>query len=324
MKKHPADKHVLKELYHYLVRIRKFEEKVIKHYPEQEMRCPVHLYIGQEAIAVGFSIHLRKEDYVFSTHRNHGHFIAKGADLKPLFAEFYGKRTGCSSGKGGSMHMICLERSILGTSAIVSGSIPIAVGAALGSKMKKDGRVVISFFGDAAVEEGTFYESLNFSALHKLPIVFVCENNFYATNSPQKNRQANIDIYKIADSFLIPGELIDGNDVLETYESGMRCVERARKGLGPSLVEARTFRWRTHVGPETDIEKGLRDKEEVEAWMKKCPLKQFRNYLLTNSLLTEDVLNEEDRVIDQEVCSAHDFAVKSPCPTEEDLYKDVY
>ncbi len=311
-------------MYYYLVKIRRFEEKIIELYPQQEMRCPVHLYIGQEAIAVGFCANLKKEDYVFSNHRNHGHLIAKGVDLKPMFAELYGKITGCSKGKGGSMHMVFPERSIMGTSSIVGGGIPIAVGTALASKMNRDERVVVVFFGDGAVDEGVFYESLNFASLKKLPIVFVCENNFYATNSPQENRQVNPDIYKIADFFLMPGVCVDGNDVLEIYKIAKEFIDRAKHGSGPSLIEARTYRWKTHVGPETDIEKGFRDEKEVAEWVNKCPLKKFEEHVLRNNLLEKKDLQEVGKKIEKEVQEALDFALTSRYPEEEDLYKDVY
>ena len=324
MKNLHANSKILESMYYYLVKIRKFEEKIIELYHQQEICCPVHLYIGQEAIAVGFCINLRKEDYVFSNHRNHGHLIAKGVDLKSIFAELYGKSTGCSGGKGGSMHMVSPEHSIMGTSAIVGGVIPIAVGAALASKMKKEKRVVVVFFGDGAVDEGVFYESLNFSSLKKLPIVFVCENNFYATNSPQKIRQVNPDIYKIAKFFLMPGECVDGNDVLKMYDTAKKSVDRARDGSGPSLIEARTYRWRTHVGPETDIEKGLREKEEVARWLTKCPLKKFREYVLNSNLIKEENLGEEEKKVEKEIMAALDFALTSSYPREEELFKDIY
>jgi len=318
------EKITLRKIYYYLLKIRRFEEKIIEVYPKQEICCPVHLYIGQEAIAVGICSNLTKRDYVFSNHRNHGHLIAKGVDLKPLFAELYGRSTGCSHGKGGSMHMVSFEHSIPGTSAIVGGALSIASGTALASKMKKEKKVVVVFFGDGAVDEGTFYESLNFASLKKLPIVFMCENNFYATNSPQRNRQVNLDIYKIAEFFSIPGVSIDGNDVMEVYRTGKQFIDRARKGLGPCLIEARTYRWKTHVGPETDIEKGFRDKKEVLGWVKKCPLKKFKAYIYKNKLLKEKELGKIEKRVDKEIQEALDFTLASPYPQNEDLYKDVY
>lgn len=324
MKESLPDHTLLKKIYYYLIKIRKFEEKIIELYPKQEMRCPVHLYIGQEAIAAGVCINLNKEDYVFSTHRNHGHLIAKGAELGPMFAELYGRKTGCSQGKGGSMHMVFLENSILGTSAIVAGGLPIAVGAALAAKMKGEKRIAVVFFGDGAVDEGTFYESLNFASLNKLPVLFVCENNFYATNSPQKIRQVNTDIYKIADFFLMPGVCCDGNNVLEIYKTAKGLIEKVRSGRGPALIEARTYRCRTHVGPETDIEKGFRAKEEVEEWLTKCPYKTFRQHIMENNLLKETVVKEIEKNVDKEIEEALQFALQSPYPDASDLLKDAY
>lgn len=324
MKKFSIKSTILKKIYYYLIKIRRFEEKIIELYPKQEMKTPVHLYIGQEAIAAGTCVNLKKEDYVFSNHRNHGHLIAKGVDLKYIFAELYGRKTGCSGGKGGSMHMASVEDSILGTSAIVAGGIPIAVGTALAAKMKNEKRVAVVFFGDGAVDEGTFYESLNFAALKRLPVVFVCENNFYATNSPQKVRQVNPDIYRIAKFFCMPGACVDGNDVSGIYRIAKRFIDKARRGKGPSLVEARTYRWRTHVGCETDFEKGLRDKEEIERWFKRCPLKRFKQDILKNKFITEKEFEAMDKKVNNEIRLALRFALKSPYPKAADLYKDVY
>lgn len=318
------DPKLLKQMYYNLTKIRKFEEKIVELYPKQEMRCPVHLYIGQEAIAAGVCANLAKSDYVFSTHRNHGHLIAKGADIKLMFAELYGKRTGCSSGKGGSMHMISPENGIFGTSAIVAGGLPLAVGAGLAAKMKKEKRVSVVFFGDGAVDEGTFYESLNFAALKKLPVIFVCENNFYATNSPQKARQANTYIYQIAEFFRVPGFCVEGNDIFEVHSAAREAVRNARAGGGPSLIEARTYRWKSHVGPETDIEKGFRDKKEVEEWLAKCPHNSFREYLLKNKLLKKGEIAGIEKKVDSEISAALEFAWKSPYPVSADLNKDVY
>ena len=189
-----TDKNTHIALFKSMLRIRLFEEKIVELYPEQEMRCPVHLCIGQEAIAAGVSLHLENEDYVFSNHRGHGHAIAKGADMAPLMAEFYGKATGCSKGKGGSMHIIDVDKGMLGTSAIVGGGIPMGVGAALASHIKRDKKITVIYFGDGAADEGVFYESMNFASLKKLPVVFICENNYYATNSHQKARHPTCEI----------------------------------------------------------------------------------------------------------------------------------
>ena len=318
------DRATLRKLYYNLIKIRRFEEKIVELYPSQNIRCPVHLCMGQEAIAAGICAHLKKEDYLFSNHRNHGHLIAKGADLKPILAELYGKKTGCSEGKGGSMHMVSTEKSILGTSAIVAGGLPIAVGTALASKMKKEKRITVVFFGDGAADEGTFYESLNFASLFKLPVVFICENNFYATNSPQKNRQVNTNIYKIADHFLMPGIRVDGNDILDVWHKSRRFIENTRKGAGPSLIEARTYRYCTHVGPESDIEKGFREKTEVDEWLAKCPRIKFKDYILKKKLLSLNDIKKIDEKVESEIGEALDFAMTSPYPAEVTIKKDVY
>jgi len=315
---------ILKQLYCKMLKIRKFEEKIIDLYPAQEMRCPVHLYIGQEAIASGVCASLNKEDYIVSNHRNHGHLIAKGADLRPMVAELYGKSDGCSGGKGGSMHMVASGVSAIGTSAIVAGGLPIAVGCAFSSKIKKEKRVTAVFFGDGAVDEGTFYESLNFASLFKLPVIFVCENNFYATNSHQKNRQSNPNIRKIADFFRMPSALIDGNDVIKVWGAAKKFVEKARSGKGPCFIEARTYRYCTHVGPETDVSKGLRERSEYDFWVNRCPLKLFTEHLLKKKLMKYGTMKALEKEIDREIQEALDFAVKSKYPQKEDLYKDVY
>lgn len=322
--RYSLSKTVIRKLCYSLIKIRRFEEKIIELYPKQEMKTPVHLYIGQEAIAAGVCANLKREDYVFSNHRNHGHLIAKGADLKYIFAELYGRSTGCCKGKGGSMHMASVQDSIMGTSAIVSGGIPIAVGCALASKMMNEKKVAVVFFGDGAVDEGVFYESLNFASLKKLPVIFMCENNLYATNSPQKARQVNPDIYKIASFFCMPGICCNGNNVFEIYGLAKRLIDKARKGCGPSLVEARTFRWRTHVGCETDIEKGLRDREEIEQWLKRCPLDKFKHDILKKKFITEKEFDSIDKKVSSEIRLALEFALKSPYPKPSDLYEDVY
>lgn len=324
MKDNLPSPEIIKKIYYYLIKIRKFEEKIIELYPRQEMRCPVHLCIGQEAIAAAVGVNLNKEDYVFSNHRNHGHFIAKGMDIRVMFAEIYGRTTGCSGGKGGSMHLVDPERGIMGSSAIVAGGIPIAVGTALSSRMQKLKKVSVVFFGDGAVDQGTFYESMNFASVKKLPVVFVCENNFYATNSAQKTRQANTDIHKLADFFLMPRACIDGNNALEVYAAAKEFIGRARDGGGPAFIEARTYRCRTHVGPETDIEKGFRAKEEVDEWLTRCPYKTFRQDILRNDLLKETEVMEIENGVDKEIREALEFALAGPYPQKEDLYKDVY
>lgn len=311
------------KLYTALVRCRKFDEKIVELYPQQEMKCPTHLSIGQEGVATGVCSALKKSDIIFSTHRSHAHAIAKGGDFKIFFAELYGKQTGCAHGKGGSMHFVQKEIGLYGSSAIVGGNMPVATGAALALQMRKKDSVAVAFFGDGAAEEGTFHESLNFAALRKLPVLFVCENNFIATCTHLSSRQPNPDIYKKADSYGIPGILIDGTRTLEVYETTKKAVERARKGKGPTLIEARCYRWKEHVGPNEDHHLGHRTKEELEKWKNKCPVRLFKNLLHKKKILSEMKLKKIDQKIDHEINEAIRFAKESPFPSPEALYEDL-
>ncbi|MFQ5427510.1 MAG: thiamine pyrophosphate-dependent dehydrogenase E1 component subunit alpha [Thermodesulfobacteriota bacterium] len=314
----------LLELYTTMLRIRMFEEKIVELYPAQEMKCPVHLCIGQEAIAAGLCQTLKSDDYMVSNHRGHGHGLAKGASMKALLAEFYGRTTGCSRGKGGSMHIIDTAHGVLGTSAIVGGGLPLGVGTALASSIKGDNRVSVVFFGDGAFDEGVFYESFNFAILKKLPVVFVCENNFFATNSPQSSRQGTCEIARIAGAYGAPGICIDGNNVVEVYNAAVEAVKHARRGHGPSLIEATTYRWKGHVGPEVDYEKGARSKEELLGWMKKCPVKNFEKALMQGGFIRAEELDAVQKNITQELDEALSFALESPLPHPGDLYEDLY
>lgn len=300
------------------------EEKIAELYADQEMRCPVHLYIGQEAISAGVCQALKRRDYVFSSYRSHGAYISKGGSIRELFAEIYGKKTGCSKGKGGSMHIASKDVNFMGTSALVAGVIPIAAGTALASFLKRDKRVSVVFFGDGATEEGVFHETLNFSALKKLPIVFICENNFYATHSHQMMRQARDNIYQRSEIYGIPGLRIDGNDVLEVYKSSKTAIENAHSGKGPTLIECRTYRWLEHVGPYYDYDLGYRSKSELDRWMKRCPLRLFENRLLKEGLATASTISNLKDRIKKEVDEAASFAKESPFPEEEQAYKEVY
>jgi len=315
---------VLLGLLSKMLLIRRFEEKIIEVYSLQDMKTPVHLYIGEEAIASAVCMSLEKHDYVTTTHRSHGHCLAKGMDPKPLLAEFYGRETGCCKGKGGSMHPVDPDNGIMGTSAIVGGGIALAVGSALAAKMRKTDSVSVPFFGDGASDEGIFHESLNFASLKKLPVVFICENNFYATNSHQSARQPHCDVAKRAEGYGIPGFQVDGNDALEVYRVSKEAIQRARNGEGPSLIECKTYRWKGHVGPDCDHEKGCRPKQELEDWMEKCPVEAYKNYLFDNKVLDEAELNGMLKKIDADIESALKFAKESPFPKEEELLTDVY
>lgn len=308
-----------------MLTIRTVEERVAALYPEQEMKCPVHLCTGQEAIAAGVCLHLHRDDTIFSTHRSHGHCIAKGMDLKPLVAELYGRTTGCARGKGGSMHLVDPGQGIPGTTAIVGGCIPLAVGAALSAVLQgQRGRVSVAFFGDGAVDEGTFYESMSFASLRKLPVIFVCENNGYATNSPQAARQPAVPISDRAAAFGIPGRAADGNDVLEVYGVAGEAVDRARSGAGPSLLEFRTYRWKGHVGPTSDIETGCRPADEHEAWLAKCPLDRFKAYVQEKNLLSVQEMNHAAVEVERRVNEAIEYGKRGPHPDAAELLDHVW
>ena len=314
----------LMQIYKMMLRVRLFEERVIELYPKEEIRTPVHMYVGQEAIAAGVCHNLLGGDYVFTNHRCHGHCLAKGMSMFSIMAELYGRRTGCCKGKGGSMHLSDPDKRIMATSAIVGGNIPIAVGAGLALKFRKDRNISVVFFGDGAVDEGAFYESLNFAALKKLPVLFVCENNFYATNSPLKARQPLDNIFKKGEVFGIKGFRCDGNDAVEIFETSKKLIGKIRKVSRPYLMECRTYRWKGHVGPDCDFEKGCRPKYELETWLRKCPVRRLEARLLKKGLLTEVKIEKLRYEVKEEIIEAEVFAKKSDFPAAGELYADVY
>jgi acetoin:2,6-dichlorophenolindophenol oxidoreductase subunit alpha len=297
-----------RELYTTMLFIRRVQEKIAEIYPQmpRKIQCPVHLCTGQEAVAVGVCANLYQNDFVFSHYRCHGHYLAKGGSLKALFAEIFGKETGCAKGQGGSMHLIDAKHGFIGASAIVAGQIPVAVGAALAFKMRNEKRVSVVFFGDGACEEGIWHESMNFAALKKLPVIFVCENNFYAVKSSLTARQVKDNIYERASNYGMPGVRVDGNNVEEVFGVACKAILRARKGLGPTLIEARTYRWRQHCENtffDPDILEG-RSKKEYESWQKRCPIKSFEKYLLKNKILKKSDLTGIVAKIDKEINNA--------------------
>jgi pyruvate dehydrogenase E1 component alpha subunit len=320
-------KEFLLNLYRTMLTIRLFEESIVPYIYNGTIKTPCHLYTGEEAIAVGVCSALEETDYVFGNHRSHGHYIAKGGDLKKLMAEIYCKEMGCSRGRGGSMHIIAKDKGFLGSAPIVGGTISLAVGAALASKIRNDGRVVVSFFGDGAVGEGVLYESLNFASLRKLPIIFACENNLYSTHMPLRECRAVKDIYKSSFPFGVPGYKVDGNNVLKVYEAAKKAVEYCREGNGPVFLEFLTYRLRGHVGPDDNIQglhTDIRPREEVEKWKKKDPLLRFERYLLRNKVLKKSEMKKIREEIEKEVLEAHQFAEDSPFPSGEGLYKYVF
>ena len=315
---------ILRAMYVTMLRIRKFEERVAELVSQEEIICPCHLYIGEEAVATGICSALRRDDYVFSTHRSHGHYIAKGGDMKALMAELYGKVTGCSRGRGGSMHLASPDMGLPGSSAIVAGTIPLAVGAALAFSIQKNDSVSVAFFGDGAVSEGVWYESLNFASLKKLPVIFVCENNLYSTHMPVAACLAKTNIYKKAEAFNMPGVRVDGNDVIEIFKAATRAIEDAQHGKGPTLIECMTYRWRGHVGPSDDLDKGLRSKEELDYWIKRCPIKIFEEFLFKQGISSESERIKIYAGIEKEIDEAVTFAKQSPYPDRTELLTNIF
>lgn len=317
-------KDILIRIYEAMLAIRKFEEKTAELILDGEIKTPCHLYIGQEATAAGVCLALKKDDFAFSTHRSHGHYLAKGGDMKKLMAELYGKAAGCSRGKGGSMHLSAPEVGFLGSSAIVAGSIPLAAGTALASTLQNNERVTVCFFGDGAVNEGVFYESLNFASLNKLPVIFVCENNLYSTHLPISKCLADVNIAKKAEIFNMNGFQIDGNNAIEVFQIAEKSIEDARQGRGPALIECLTYRWRGHVGPSDDLNKGLRSREELNSWTEKCPIKRLERQLIKEEILSEEEKNKISQNIERKIDEAVKFAKENPFPNEIELTKNVF
>jgi len=308
-------------MYKQMLKIRLFEEKVFDLYAQNLVPGTIHLYLGEEAIAVGICTALNKDDYITSTHRGHGHCIAKGAELKRTMAEILGKKTGYCKGKGGSMHIADFSIGMLGATAVVGAGLPIAVGAALSAKLRKTNQVVACFFGEGASNQGTFHESINMASTWHLPVIFVCENNLYAMGTRQ-SRVMNIEnIADRATAYGIPGTVVDGNDVLAVYEATQKAVERARKGEGPTLIECKTYRHKGHS--RVDPAK-YRPKEEVEEWLAKDPIKRFKQKLLQTSTLTEAEVQQIEKEITVEIEETVKFAMESPYPTPEEALEDVY
>lgn len=314
---------LLQAMYTTMLRIRLFEERAADLVEAGEIKTPCHLYIGQEAVATGVCAALEKEDYVWGGHRSHGHYLAKGGDLRAMMAELYGKVTGCSKGRGGSMHLVAPEVGILGTVPLVAATIPLAVGAALASKLRGDRRVSVSFFGDGATEEGHFHESVNLAALYRLPVIFVCENNFYASHLHLLQRRAEDNIYKAGELHGIPGVCLDGNDVIAVYRTAVKAVDRARNDDGPTLLECRTYRWRGHVGPAWDMDVGVKRKDELKDWLPKDPLAQLRSFLMELGLSRKE-LDCTEQEIREEIEEAVLFARKSPYPGEDELLDHLF
>ncbi|MBI3335335.1 MAG: thiamine pyrophosphate-dependent dehydrogenase E1 component subunit alpha [Candidatus Portnoybacteria bacterium] len=338
---------LLKEMYESMVKIRKVEEKIGEVLLAGEVITPTHLYIGQEAVAVGACKALTINDYVFSNYRGHGHYLAKGGDLNKMIAELYGKSSGASKGKGGSMHLVAPDVSIVAVNtAIVGSQISHATGAALAIKLRGENKVSLVFFGDAGAETGIFFESTNFAALKKLPVIFVCENNFYSSHAPLSERQPIKDIY-LKTKHIMPSFQIDGNNIVEIFKTVQEAVKRARNGEGSTFIECITYRHRGHVGPNLDIEdaemiteeertkwakltpiklveKATRTKEELDKWLALDPIKHFEKYLIEKNILTNEEKEKLNKKLSTEIENAVEFARKSAYPTDDQLTNDVY
>lgn len=308
-------------MYTTMKKIREFELNASRLFAEGTIPGFVHLYLGEEAIATGVCESLNEDDYITSTHRGHGHIIAKGGDTKYMMAELYGKATGYCKGKGGSMHIADATKGILGANGIVGAGHNIAVGAGLSAKLRKSGQVVACFFGDGSTNQGTFHEALNMASIWKLPVVFVCENNLYGISMHQAKHQAIQDVADRAVAYNIPGIVVDGNDALAVYEATIEAVARARNGQGPTLIECKTYRHHGHFEGDPGAYK---PSEEVANWMAKDPLPRMESYILDNDLLGKEEIEKIDQDIKEEIKVAIKFAEESPLPSLESIVQDVY
>jgi len=314
-------KDFLLNLYKTMVRIRNFEVTAERLFLEGELPGFIHLYIGEESIAAGVMANLRKDDFITSTHRGHGHMIAKGADINRMMAELYGRTTGCCKGKGGSMHIADFSIGVLGANGVVGGGLPIAVGAGLGVKMKKTDQVAVAFFGDGASNTGAFHESLNFASVYKLPIIFVVENNQFASTVRTKDTTSVENISDRAVGYGIPGMTIDGNDVITVYETAKEVIKRAREGGGPSLLEVKTYRIKGHFVGDPEL---YRDKKEVEEFWLNEPIKKFEKKLVELIMLNEIEKKKIWENSKKEIKEAVIFAKESPMPNDEDALTDLF
>ncbi|MBN2260506.1 MAG: thiamine pyrophosphate-dependent dehydrogenase E1 component subunit alpha [Clostridiales bacterium] len=315
-------KELYASFYETMFKIRTFEKRIEEFSMKGEIPGFVHLYIGEEAIAAGVCANLTKSDYIQSTHRGHGHTIAKGASVDKMMAELFGKRTGYCKGKGGSMHIADFSVGMLGANGIVGGGYTLATGAALAEKIKKTNNVSVVFFGDGASNRGTFHEALNMAAVWKLPIVFVCENNEWASTTPYLTTTSVKDIADRAVGYGIPGVIVDGNDVVKVYEESGKAIERARRGEGPSIVEMKTYRIKGHFVGDPEM---YRTEEEVQKRFEaNDPIKRFESKVISEGFLSENEIKKIQETVINEIDAAVQFAFDSPFPAEYELYEDLY
>ncbi len=302
--------------------IRRFEERASDDYQAGAIYGVVHCYIGEEAVAVGVCAALNRDDQIISTHRGHGHCLAKGADLNRMMAELYGRQTGYCKGKGGSMHIADFSIGMLGANGIVAGGIPIVTGAGLAAQLEGKGRVAVSFFGDGASNAGPFHESINIAATWKLPMLYVCENNLYSAGTTAADTLALSDVAARAAGYGIPGVVVDGNDVMAVYEAAEAAVSRARAGQGPTLIECKTYRWRGHT--ERPGQEDPRPKEEIEEWRQRDPINRYATNLMDQGLLTEEAWQQMDADILAAIEDAVKFSEASPFPDPDAAVEDIF
>jgi TPP-dependent pyruvate/acetoin dehydrogenase alpha subunit len=312
------------QLQYSMLRIRRIEEALAQRYLQQEMRCPMHLCIGQEAIAVGVGEALNISDKMYSNHRAHGHYLAKGGSLQSMVAELYGRASGCCGGRGGSMHMIDLDVGFMGATPIVGGTVPLAVGSAWASKLQKKPDVTVIFFGDGCFEEGVVHESLNFAALHQLPILFVCENNDFSVYTRRNERQPDRSIHQVASAHGIKTAYGDGNDVELVFNLTSQAIEDMRAGNGPWFLEFSTYRWREHCGPDFDDHLQYRTPEEIEYGKAACPIRRFEKISLNSGWLSISDIAKMEKSIETEIDRSFGFALVDRKPTLEDAGTFVY
>ncbi|MDP6050667.1 MAG: thiamine pyrophosphate-dependent dehydrogenase E1 component subunit alpha [SAR202 cluster bacterium] len=308
-----------------MMTIRRFEETVMGLVQRAELVGMAHCYIGEEAVAVGACAALRDDDYITGNHRSHGHPIAKGGDVRKAMAELLGKSTGYCKGKGGSMHLADFSIGILGESGIVGSALPVAVGAALGSKMQGNDRVVVSFFGDGASNQGACHEAMNLASIWNLPVIFLCENNQYAVTTHFTDTVAVENISDRAQAYNMPGVLVDGQDIMAMYEVTREAVQRGRAGLGPTLIEARTYRYQEHSEALNRIlREEYRSEKELQEWKQRDPIDLFKALLIEQNIFSEEEINELQDNVAETINDALEFARESPYPNEEDLLEDMY
>ena len=313
------------DLYRGMLQIRITEEILAERYKEQEMRTPTHFAIGQEAVAAAICQALTREDVVYSGHRSHAHYLAKGGAIEDLVAELYGKESGSARGRGGSVHLTDRSVGFIVSSAILAQTIPVAVGSALAFSLDSEQRVAVTFFGDGSTDEGVFGESLNFAAVHRLPVIFVCENNLYSTHTPHAiRRTSDISIADRAAAFGIRAITIDGYDPMAVYEAAYEARKSCLAGDGPVLIECMTYRWREHVGPYEDYDLGYRTREEAEAWKAKDPIKRLGLDLISAGVTTQNELDDWSSAITARVDAAVEKAKSGSFPDEKGLYDDVH